>query len=193
MDKKNLKKGDYAYLGKKKKAEVIKTIIFFGIALAVFLTGYLHTGTRNNLLTIVAILGVLPASKSAVSMIMFLRYKPAEEQVYGQLQEYQGHGVILYDLIFVLNQQAVKSECVVIAGMELVVYTKNTKLSEGDISKQLKNFLSNQGKGNCAVKVCKGEKAFLEQAKSRLAKAERNEDAVQKECEIRDKLLAFSM
>ena len=193
MEKEKLKKGDYAYLNKKKKIEIIKTIILFGIALAVFLTGYLHTGTRNNMLTIVAILGVLPASKSAVSMIMFMRYKAAQGQICEQLKKYGECGIILYDLIFVLNQQAVKSECVVISGMDIVVYTKHEKLSEVDISKQLKNFLSNQGKGNCAVKVCKGEKSFLEQAKSRLSNAVRDEDIAQKEREIRDKLLAFSM
>lgn len=193
MAKTQLEKGDYAYLKKKKKIEVIKTIILFAIAFAVFLTGYLHTGTRNNLLSVVAVLGILPASKSAVSMIMFVRYKAVSEQVHEQLKGFEDNGVMLYDLIFVLNQQAVKTECVVIADTAVVVYTKNDKLDEGQISKQLKNFLANQGKGSCSIKVCNGEKAFLEQAKSRLSGADRSEEVVRKEQEIRDKLLAFSM
>ena len=190
---KKLIKGEYAYFNKKKRYEVIKTILFFAISFAVFLTGYLQTGKRENLLTVVAIVGVLPASKSAVNMFMFVRYKAVEKSVYECLGAYSDRGVIMYDLIFVLNQLAVKSECVVIADKELVVYTKNTKLSEGEIAKQLKNFLSNHGKGNCSVKVCKSEKSFLEQAKSRLSAKELSEEAKTREQEISQKLLAFSV
>lgn len=52
----------------------------FGISIAVFLTGYLTTHTRNNLLTIVAILGCPPAARSAVGMIMLLPYRSFEEE-----------------------------------------------------------------------------------------------------------------
>ena len=69
------KKGEDTYLSQRKKQEILKTIIMFGISAAVFLMGCLSTGSKNNLLTIVAVLGCLPASKSAVSMIMNLRVK----------------------------------------------------------------------------------------------------------------------
>ena len=69
------KKGEYTYLSQRKKQEILKTIIMFGISAAVFLMGYLSAGSKNNLLTIAAVLGCLPASKSAVSMIMNLRVK----------------------------------------------------------------------------------------------------------------------
>ena len=51
----------------------------FGISLAIYLAGYLTVHSNKNLLTIVAVLGCLPASKSAVSMIMFLRAKGCSE------------------------------------------------------------------------------------------------------------------
>ena len=81
----------------------------------------------------------------------------------------------------------------VIADGSLVVYTKNTAFGESDIAKQLKNFLGNHGKGNYGVKVCKSEKAFLEQALSRLTASDRSGEVQEKDREVRDKLLAFSM
>ena len=193
MDKKKPQKGDYAYLKRRQRFEILKTVILFAICLAVYITGYIQAGKRENLLTIVAIVGVLPASKSAVSMIMFVRYRPAAKQLYDRLKDYRDRGEALYDLIFVLNQKAVKTECVVIADGSLVVYTKSTAFGESDIAKQLKNFLGNHGKGNYGVKVCKSEKAFLEQALSRLTASDRSGGVQEKDREVRDKLLAFSM
>ena len=63
-------KGCYGYLTRQKKKEIIKTVLFFALSLSVFAIGYATTGTKKNLLTIVAMLGFLPASKSMVSMIM---------------------------------------------------------------------------------------------------------------------------
>ena len=66
-------KGEYGYLAYHRKIETIKTILLFLVPLALFAAGILTTGTRKNLLTVVAVLGFLPASKSAVLMIMYLK------------------------------------------------------------------------------------------------------------------------
>ena len=56
---KKVQKGDPGYLDHKKRIEIIRTIIYFGIVAAVFLLGYSQTHTRRNILTVVAILGCL--------------------------------------------------------------------------------------------------------------------------------------
>ncbi len=61
-----VKQGDYEYFNKKRQKETIKTLIYFGISLSLFVAGYAATKTKANLLTIVAVLGLLPASKSCV-------------------------------------------------------------------------------------------------------------------------------
>lgn len=193
MEKKKPEKGDYGYLKRRQRFEIIKTVILFAICLAVYITGYIQAGKRENLLTVVAIVGVLPASKSAVSMIMFVRYRQTGRQLYDKLKPYTEKGELMFDLIFILNQKAVKTECVVAADGNLVVYTKNTDFTETQIAKQLKNFLGNNGKGNYGVKVCVSEKAFLEQALSRLNASDRSEEMRTKDREVRAKLFAFSM
>lgn len=196
MDKKKLEKGMYGFHAQKKKSEIIKTIVLFGIALAVYFTGLLHTGTNKNLLTVVAIVGMLPASKSAVSMLMFVRYKAAAASLHEQLEKcgnsMEACGVRLYDLIFVLNEKVVKTDCVFVLDTAVTVYTANTQMPENELSKYLKNFLSNHGKGNCTVKTYKTEKAFLEHIKSRIPK-EQDEKAVENQTKIKDMLLGFSM
>ena len=71
---KKIQKGKPGYLNYKKKVEIIRTIVYFAIVLAIFALGIWQTGTRLNLLTVVAILGCLPASKSLVGVIARFPY-----------------------------------------------------------------------------------------------------------------------
>ena len=61
---KKVEKGKPGYLNYKKKAEILRTVIYFAIVAAIFLLGYTQTHTRLNLMTVVAVLGCLPASQS---------------------------------------------------------------------------------------------------------------------------------
>jgi hypothetical protein len=47
-------KGSKGYLDSQKKYEVIRTVLYFGISLSLFVAGYLQTKDKANLLTIVA-------------------------------------------------------------------------------------------------------------------------------------------
>lgn len=86
-------KGSYLYLDTQRKYEITRTILYFAISFGIFLAGYLATGTKINLLTVVAVLGMLPASKSLVSVIMFARYKSCRE-------EFNTEVLSAYDMIF---------------------------------------------------------------------------------------------
>ena len=65
-------KGCFGYLEAQRKKEIIRTIFYFALSAAIFVMGYVTTGTKMNLLTVVAVCGCLPASKSMVSMIMYI-------------------------------------------------------------------------------------------------------------------------
>lgn len=82
MLKNKIKKGSHGYLKFKKKEVFIQTLIMFGISLLIFISGYLYKGTKANFLSIVAVLGLLPASKSLVSFIMYLRTPKFDENIY---------------------------------------------------------------------------------------------------------------
>ncbi|MBO7386729.1 MAG: hypothetical protein J6U15_02895 [Lachnospiraceae bacterium] len=93
-------KGQQNYINTQKRYEIIKTVLFFAISASLFIAGYIATGTRKNLLSIVAILGCLPACKSAVNMIMFLRFKSAPSDIVKRIQESVGSLYELYDNVF---------------------------------------------------------------------------------------------
>lgn len=82
-------RGTRGYLRTQKIYEILRTVIYFAISLSLFIAGWVSTGSRENLLTIVAVLGCLPACKSLVEMFMFLRYRGCDEQVAAKSQHIQ--------------------------------------------------------------------------------------------------------
>ena len=93
-------KGEENYIDTQKKYEILKTVLFFAMSAAVFVLGYISTGSRMNLLTIVAVLGCLPASKSAVNMIMFMRFKSFDKAKATAFKEKSGNLPTLFDCVF---------------------------------------------------------------------------------------------
>ena len=93
-------KGQQNYIDTQKKYEILKTVLMFAISASLFIAGYITTGTRKNLLSIVPILGCLPACKSAVNMIMFLRFKSTPSDIAAKIQGSVGNLYELYDNVF---------------------------------------------------------------------------------------------
>ena len=98
-------KGKKDYLNSQKKYEIIRTLIYFGISIALFMAGFITTGDRNNLLTIVAILGCLPASKSMVSAIMYCRQNSLSQEEADKIEVHTKDLTCLYDMVFTTREK----------------------------------------------------------------------------------------
>ena len=90
--KKKVLKGSFGYLDYKKKMSAIMTMGMFALSLVIFIMGYITTKTNANYLTVVAVLGCLPASKCAVSMIMFLKAKGCSKEDSNEIEKVIGYG-----------------------------------------------------------------------------------------------------
>ena len=78
-------KGTYGYLAKKRKTELIRTILLFAVAFGIYLAGYFSTGTQQNLFTIIAVLGMLPACQRAVICFLSFKAKGTDSEDYERL------------------------------------------------------------------------------------------------------------
>ena len=65
-----VQKGEFGYIRWQKKRRILVTLGLFLLPLAAFIAGVLVTGTRNNLITVIAVVGCLPACRSMVGVIM---------------------------------------------------------------------------------------------------------------------------
>lgn len=146
-------KGTKGYLKSQTVYEGIRTLLLFAISGALFLTGYLQTGSRANLLTIIAVLGCLPASKSMVSFIMFLRYKGCSEETAEEVEKHIGGLNCLYDCVFTSYKTNFDIHHMTIVGNTICGYTVAKNFNETDFQKHLTDLLKLDGIKDVSVKI----------------------------------------
>ena len=153
-------KGMSGYIRSQKKKRILITILLFGISIAVFLAGYLTTHTRNNLLTIVAILGCLPAARSAVSMILLLPYRSLEEEKVKAVREAAPGNVLVFDLVLTSSEKIMAVDALLVSKHLLCGYVAQTKAPVSEIEAYLAKILLDNHYEKVTVKLFSDYDAF---------------------------------
>lgn len=156
-----LQKGAFGYIEAQKKYTSIRTVVYFALSLSIFFMGYVTTGTRMNLLTVVAVLGCLPASKSMVNMIMFFRAKGCSEELHEAILK-QAEGLdIFYDLFMTSYQKNFQLSCLVIKGHNIVALSESEKMDVSGAQKHMEESLKLDGYKGYTIKVFEESEKFL--------------------------------
>ncbi len=174
-------KGTKDYINTQKKYEIIRTLLYFGISIALFAAGYIQTGRKTNLLTVVAVLGCLPASKSAVSVIMFLRFKSCGADAVAKIEEHCQGLHCLYDMVFTSYQKNYVVSHLAVQGNTVCGYSESPDFLENDFYKHIDHILKMDGLKDVTVKVFTDLKKYtdrLEQMKGLEADEGRTEAVI---------------
>ncbi len=146
-------KGSQNYLKTQKGYEILRTIIYFAISLSLFIAGYVATKNRMNLLTVVAVLGCLPASKSAVDMIMYLRYKGCSlenaKKIEKKAEGLQG----LFDMVFTSYTRNYQVAHMVVKGNTICGFTEDNNFQEQEFNKHITDILKVDHYKEVSVKI----------------------------------------
>lgn len=146
-------KGTYNYLNTQKKYELTKTLLFFGISLAIFFMGLWSTKTTSNYLTIVAVLGCLPASKWAVTTIMFWRYKSLPAESVEKIGACVGNLTGLYDMVFTSYNENFVVQHLVVCDNCICGYSSKADFNEKGFQTHLTGILRTDGYKEITIKV----------------------------------------
>lgn len=160
------KKGIYGYIGRQRRWEIIKTIVMFGVAISLYIAGYIATKTNKNLLTLVAVLGCLPASKSAVNMIMFFKAKgcsAALKEAIGNRAEGLPERYDLYLTSYAKNFQI---SHLVMKGKNVAGITEQENFDEAACYQHLKTLFANDGIRDITVKIFRDREKYFERINS---------------------------
>jgi hypothetical protein len=153
MKKIFLPKGSYGYIENRKLITTLRTLLYFVLCIGLYVIGYVTTGSNKNLLTIVAILGTLPACKSAVNMIIFLRAKGCSAGLKEQVSPYDEALIAFYDLYFTTYQTNFAISHMVLKGSVLCGITENPKCDVNSAQEHLEHMLLQEGIKNMTVKI----------------------------------------
>ncbi len=145
-------KNTYGYINSQKKYEIIRTLVYFGVSLSLFVAGYIATKSKMNVLTVVAILGCLPASKSLVSTIMFLRYQSCSKKVFDAVDSIADRMHQLYDLVFTTEKVTYKVAHAAYHAKCLILFSESA-LDENGLQAHIEDYLKRAHISGVTVKV----------------------------------------
>ncbi len=155
------KKGDYGYIRNGKKKAALYTIFCFAISLALFMIGWYTTGTKKNLLTVVAVLGCLPASKSLVNMIMFFKAKACPVELYKKIEPHIGHLTCLFDLQMTAYERTYQIDSLVIEKKNICGVTSDPKCKPELAEKHIMSLLEQNAFKDYTVKIFTDESKYI--------------------------------
>lgn len=159
---KRIIKGDFEYIKKKRIRVILMTILFFAISIAVFLVGYITTGSKKNLLTVVAILGCLPACKSAVNMIMFIKAKGCSDEANQKILPHIGRLIPMYDMYFTSYKKNFAISNMVVDNKVIIGFSEDPKIDIQEGIQHLNTMMKNAGHTGCTITLCDSIDKYIE-------------------------------
>lgn len=162
-------KGTRDYLKTQSRYELARTILYFGISFSLFIAGIIATGDRMNLLTVAAVLGCLPACKSAIDTFMFLRYKGCSPENAEQISAHMEGLTGLYDRVFTSYSTNFQVAHITVKGNTLCGFTEDPKFDESAFNEHITILLQKDGFKDVSVKIFKEMNKYtarLEQLKT---------------------------
>lgn len=151
--KSKITKGNYGYIEYQRKRTLIRTAFYFALSLAIYGLGIYSTGSNQNLLTIVAVLGCLPACKSLINTIMFFRASGCSRQAWERIRVYDSRLTGFYDMYFTAYQSSYPLSHMVLKGNVVCAYTESTGCDCTAGEKHLVQMLLQDGHKNITVKI----------------------------------------
>lgn len=161
MKKRKYTKGEYEYPKYQTGRVIITTIISFLLFGSIFVIGYFWTKTTSNVLTIVAVLGMLPSSKSLVSVIMYLRIPDFNKEIYESISGKCNDIDVLYSLYLTSYNDNFPINCMTVRSNTIIGYTEFSDKQSGkkavckvnECEEHIKTILKQNGLKNMTVKI----------------------------------------
>lgn len=165
-----LEKGTYGYLNRNKKYAWKKAALMLSVPVFIFVAAWIIKGTRENVMTVVAIVGCLPGCNQVVRAIMAGRYRSMDRGFWEKIEKEKGELSVLYENVFTSYEKNYYVDCVAISGREVVGYSGDPQLNPAEAAEHIRVMLKKSSyKQN--VRIMKEQKAFLDRIRN-LAEAE---------------------
>ncbi|MCR5032392.1 MAG: hypothetical protein K6A92_05985 [Lachnospiraceae bacterium] len=148
-------KGQYGYYSYHKKLDLLITLLLFGLSFGIYFFCLWYFKTNKNFGTILAVLGFLPAAKSAIRFIMFLRTIEGPLSVKETIDPIvEGTDLTAgYDFYVTSEKKNFDLTHLTVRGNVIIAYTLQKKLDEKAFIAHADTILTQNGYKDRSIKV----------------------------------------
>ncbi len=166
MKKKRPAKGEYGSRNRRKYIQIAE-VAFGAVAILIQLgaRALVEGEAYKNVLTVMAIVSVLPTANVASPLLAAIRYWTPGEEFYRRLQPFEEKCTVLYDLIITSKEQILPMDGILVHPSGVYFFCSNPKADE----KKAENYLNEVFRAHRLdpnAKVITDEKAFFRRAES---------------------------
>lgn len=155
------KKGEYGYRDSNRKMRLLIVLVLCAAIIIQLLFRYLTTNqAARNILTVMAILTVLPMANMASPMIASWRYRTPSETFYKKVSAYESRFPMVYDLVITSKDAIMPMDAIAIHPIGVFAYCTNPK-ADTEKAEQFLNSMLSGHKLKPHAKVITDENAFF--------------------------------
>lgn len=159
-------KGMYGYRDYHRRVQTAK--VFFGasmILVQLFARNFTDNEAARNILTVMAILSVLPTANVASPLLASWRWRTPSKEFHDRVKAMETKGRILYDLIITSREQIIPVDAAMVHPLGTFAFCPAKKVDVKGSEKFLNDAFKSRGlDGN--VRLIMDEGAFLKRMKS---------------------------
>ncbi|MGN0317245.1 MAG: hypothetical protein ACI4E1_04830 [Lachnospira sp.] len=169
LDLRKKEKGDFGYLNYRKSLSLLIVIAAYLVVAAVFVTGFLIFKSKNNIVTVMAILLVLPAAKFTVSFLVLAPHKSCDDAFKTRMDKIvernNNKNVILYDCVVSNSKKPYGVQLVLVSDSSIIAFSEEKGIDKKFFETSVKEFLKND-KLNVNVTLYSDSDSFISRANS---------------------------
>ncbi len=157
---KRVQKGSYGYREFRRKVQILE-LILGGVMIVGQLAARNLTDNQaaKNILTVMAILTVLPVANVAAPFLASFRYRTPGKEFYNAVKAFEGKCCMLYDLIVTSKEQILPLDAVAVHPAGVCAFCSNPKIDVAKAEAYLNGmFTAHRLDGN--VRIVKDLSAF---------------------------------
>lgn len=122
-----MKKGSFEYIKRRKRRQMLLSLLLFGIAFGIFLLGLLlNKLDKANIFTVLAVLMILPSAKMLISFIILIPFHSVSKKKYDEVIAAVSDGVtVLTDVVFTSAEHIMNLDFLIVDHSYIACYTAN--------------------------------------------------------------------
>ncbi|MDO5406251.1 MAG: O-linked GlcNAc transferase-like protein [Eubacteriales bacterium] len=171
-----INKGQYGYRDRNKWMRLTITLVLVaGILAQLAARSFTDNQAAKNILTVMAILTVLPMANMASPLLASWKYRTPSAEFHQRMQAYEDRCVLLYDLIVTTKEFVLPFDAVAVHPNGVYAYCILRKIDSGKAEKAINAlFIANKLDPN--VKIFLDERSFLRRLDSLKPASEYEDD-----------------
>ena len=173
-----IRKGQYGYRDQHKKSRALLTGLFAAAIIAQLIARQMASEqAAKNILTVMAILTVLPMANLASPLLASWKYRTADRSFYAKAHAYEEKCTMLYDLIVTTKEQILPLDAVAVHPNGVFAFCSSEKADLAKAEKAV-NALFQANKLDPNVKLIRDPHAFFRRLDSLKPASEYEDDGV---------------